>query len=275
MNVVDIFKDSLVYPSKNWGKLLILGLLMLIPVILAVFPVLAIAFGQLIGAAVLGIIALIIVLILYFIVYGYSLSVIKETIGGSEEFPEFQWVKNLIDGIKFFIVSIVYGIIPAAVTLLLAYGTGVFENFAKIMNYTVASYGTNMSTVASGTPTIPPELVANLWGSVAIVAIVGIILFIIFGLLLNIAIARLAETDSFAAAFAFGEIFEDIDKIGWGNYIIWVILLIIISFLFGILTGLVQMIPIIGSIIAVLAISPYVLLFELRALGLIYNESKE
>jgi len=274
MNVVDIFKDSLVYPSKNWGKLLILGLLMLIPAIFAVFPVLALLFGQFLGAAVLGIIAFVIILILYLIIYGYSLSITKETIAGSEEFPEFEWVKNLIDGIKLFIVSIVYGIIPAAVTLLLAYVTGVFESFSNIMSYTAASYGANMSTAASGTPTVPPELVANLWGSLAIVAIVGIILFILFGLLLNIAIARLAETDSFVAAFSFGEIFDDIGKIGWGDYIIWTILLIIIAFLFGILTGLVQMIPVIGSIIAALVIAPYILIFERRALGLIYNESK-
>lgn len=205
------------------------------------------------------------------------MSIIKETITGSDAFPEFQWVKNLIDGIKLFVVSIVYGIIPTAVTLLLAYATGVFEKFSTILNYITVNYGmngTNMTNFASGTPTIPPELVANLYGSIAIVAIVGIILFIFFGLLLNIAIAKLAETDSFGAAFSFGEIFEDIGKIGWGNYIIWLIILIIISFLFGILTGLVQMIPIIGTIIAVLVISPYLLIFERRAIGLIYNESK-
>jgi len=277
MEVIDIFKDSLVYPSKNWSKLLILGVLMLIPVFFLMVPLLAAVFNQFIGAAILGLICFIVFLILYLIVYGYSLSVIKETVNDSEEFPEFQWVKNLIDGIKYLVVSIVYSIIPIVVTLLLAYLTGFFENFANILNYTTATqgmYGNNISTIAPGTVTIPPELLINLYGSIAIVTIVAIILFIIFGLLMNIAIARLAKTDNLGDAFSVGEIFEDIANIGWGNYIIWTILLIVISFLFGVLASFVGLIPIIGSIIAVLLISPYILLLGSRALGLIYNESK-
>jgi len=277
MEVIDIFKDSLIYPSKDWIKVLILGILMLVPVLFVVFPVLAVVFNQFIGAVILGMLFVIVFLILYLIVCGYSLSVIKETINDSEECPEFQWVKNLIDGIKYVVVSIAYSIIPILVTLLLAYVTGFFENFVNILNYTIATqgmYGSSMSTATSGTVAIPPELIVNLWGSALIVAIVGIVLFIIFGLLLNIAIARLAKTDNLGDAFSFGEIFEDIANIGWGTYIIWTILLIVISFIFTIITSLVQMIPIIGSIVAVLLISPYILIFGSRALGLIYNESK-
>ncbi len=100
-------------------------------------------------------------------------------------------------------------------------------------------------------------------GSVSVITILagsglfllGFLLMIVISVIVNIGIANMAHTGKLGAAFRFGEILRIIGSIGWGKYIGWFILLIIISLLFtavGILMGL---IPILGALSYILVIA--------------------
>lgn len=74
--------DSLKYPLKNWVKLIILGVILLIPVV------------NLIGL-------------------GYCLKAIRSTFEGSNLLPGFDNMGELfINGIKLFIVGFIYAVVP-------------------------------------------------------------------------------------------------------------------------------------------------------------------
>ena len=102
--------------------------------------------------------------------------------------------------------------------------------------------------------------------------LLGILLMIAISVIGNIGIANMAHTGEPGAAFRFGEILRIIGSIGWGRYIIWWIILIIISLLFAAVGTLLGIIPIIGVLVYVLLIAPYAFIFQFRATGLIYRE---
>ncbi len=60
----------------------------------------------------------------------------------------------------------------------------------------------------------------------------------------------MAEYDSLKAGLSLGEVFKKISSIGWGSYIGWFILLIVVSAIIGFIGGLVSMIPYVGVILA-------------------------
>ncbi|MBK6586552.1 MAG: DUF4013 domain-containing protein [Coprothermobacter sp.] len=61
----------------------------------------------------------------------------------------------------------------------------------------------------------------------SITGLVGIIVAIIFLLPLTIAIAHMAANGQFRAAFRIREVLDAISRIGWGKYIIWYIVVVI------------------------------------------------
>jgi len=73
---------------------------------------------------------------------------------------------------------------------------------------------------------------------------------------------------SFGKAFAVSEILQIIGKIGWGKYIIWLIVTSVISLAVGALSS----IPLIGWILS-LIVSPVLGVFAMRSAALIYNEA--
>ncbi|MBZ9570283.1 DUF4013 domain-containing protein [Methanobrevibacter sp. TMH8] len=279
MDVTEIFKDAFKYSTGDWGKITILGLLIFGILILAFLTGISAIFGQFIAVAIFGAITAIFSIIIGLVYYGYGLSVIKDTIvnpnvsveGQKRQLPEFEWSENIIDGFKVLILSIVYMIIPIIVAIVLYYLLGVSN--ASSLNQTLNLYNqTNglqipymMSTVYMGA----------LGFSMFIVHTVTVILSIIFSLFAIIAMGRLAETGKLGSIFEFGEISNTISKIGWGNYIIWFILLYIIVILISLVAALVIFIPIIGIIAYLLIVPAFLLVFRSRAIGLIYNESKK
>ena len=100
----------------------------------------------------------------------------------------------------------------------------------------------------------------------------GVLLAIVISVIANIGIANMAHTGKLGAAFRFGEILRIIGSIGWGRYIIWYIVLIIIAMLFSVVGMLIALIPILGAIAYILVIAPYAFIFQYRAIGLIYRE---
>lgn len=97
--ILDIYKDSFEYASKNVKNLLILGVFYL--------------FGFLI--------------IPMFFILGYNYRIIKIAtegmINGNDELPEFEdWTLMLVEGIKCFVVYVGYLIIPIIVFLGILWG---------------------------------------------------------------------------------------------------------------------------------------------------------
>lgn len=227
MDIGEIISDSIKYPSQDWKKIIILGILSILSIL--IIPI--------------------------FLVMGYFFRILKSSIAGFDELPDFdEWGEMFIDGLKMFVVQFVYLLIPLIVIFVGAWAS-------------IAS----MSVTASGNVANP--LFLGLMGGTAII---GFILAIIFQLIGSIAVANMALNDSeFGAAFRFSEILELISMIGWGKYIIWYIVMIIIGIVFMVIASVLQIIPFIGMIIATLVVYPYLTMFSSRSLALLFGSSVE
>lgn len=179
---------------------------------------------------------------------GYVLRTLKATLAGSDELPEFDdWGEMIVDSLKVIVVSIVYSIIPAIVILI-----GIFGSIASMQNL-----GTLMSPAAA-------------FGLLSGVAIIGVILWILFALFQTMAIANMALYDSdLGAAFRFSEILDLISSIGWVDYIIWFVVMIILAIVVGVIASVLGIIPIVGWFILIFIVYPYTYLLFARALGLL------
>ena len=143
MDVGEIISDSIRYPSSDWKKYLILGVLLVIPIV-------------------------------FFIAFGYILRIIKSSIAGYDELPEFDDLGSLfIDGLKVFLVTIVYNIIPLIIIIVGIFGSiSAVGGVANITAYPLAFAGLLIVTV-----------------------IIGLILAVIFAIFEIIAIANMAYYD--------------------------------------------------------------------------------
>jgi hypothetical protein len=86
--------------------------------------------------------------------------------------------------------------------------------------------------------------------------ILGIILTILVCLIMIPAEINYARSGKFGKAFAFGEIFGMIGKLGWGKYILAIIVMIILGLIVGIILGLIGfilgLIPVVGLILTII-----------------------
>lgn len=222
MDIGEIVNDAIRYPSSDWKKVIILGVLIIASIL--ILPV--------------------------FLVMGYGFRALKASIAGFDELPEFdEWGEMFVDGLKVFVVQIAYMIVPLIII------------FAGVLgSFTMVSPDTGVIT----NPTAFTGLVGG-------TTIIGIILAIILGLIATIAIAHMAYNDSeLGAAFRFSEILDVISQIGWLDYIIWYIVVGLISAVMAFIASFLNVIPVLGTLIAVLIIYPYIQLFWNRALALRY-----
>lgn len=254
MSISSIFNNALRFPFGNIEKWLVLGILL----ILGGLSSILISFGIDLGVA--SIITSIISLIAGLIVSGYSLAIIRDTIHGHNQLPSFDIAENFVDGIKVFILGIVYSIIPVIVFFALLIVTGAAEAFIEIINLTMG-----------GATTVPSDLALGFAGSLGITLIISLIVLIIFSLFSTIAMCRLANTGRFSQGFAFSEIIDDFKRIGVGSFIVWWIVLVIISVILVLISVFISAIPYIGYIISILIIYSFITIFASRATGLIYS----
>ncbi|MBQ2962164.1 DUF4013 domain-containing protein [Methanobrevibacter sp.] len=121
MEIMEIIKDAALYPINNVKALVIYAVLMIVAVL-----VLAISGVGLIGATdaaalgILGIIGIIIALAIFILIAGYMLDVIKMGINREDGAPEIDAKRQIINGIKFIILAIIYLIIPFIVMAILS-----------------------------------------------------------------------------------------------------------------------------------------------------------
>lgn len=184
-------------------------------------------------------ILLVISTIIFPLILGYMVRIYS----GVKPAPEMgNWVGTFIDGIKLLIVSIIYSI-PIFIVM------AIFIIPAAMMSDPMAALG----TVGLG---------------LLLMVIVGIII----SLVATIGIIRFAQKDSIGQAFAFGAILEHIGKIGWGSYIIAIIILMVAGVVFGFIAGILGMIPVLGWLIT-LFLYPVWYIFAARYMTLVYESA--
>ena len=206
-------------------------------------------FGRLLILIVLNLIP-----VVNWIVVGYAARVLRESPGADAPPKLEDYGKLFVEGAKVFFASLIYMIIPL---IIIVAGVGSF--FA--------------SMVMGGGPSFMPSAVAPgmmglLSGTGLVLVIIGALIAFVMLVLLAAGIAHMIKTDKFSKAFSFGEILGIIRKIGWGKYIAWIILVAVIAFIVGAITGA---IPYVGWLISVI-IGPGVIVFFFRSLGLLCSE---
>jgi len=186
-------------------------------------------------------ILLIVSAIIFPLLLGYELMVLR----GEKPAPELgNWVKLFIDGLLYFIISLIYSI-PIIIVATLTIGAGFF-----------ALAGDPSAAVAG-------------FGAMAIGLILTFIVAIIISLVVAIASVRFARTGKFGEAFNFSEILGKIKSIGWVNYFIQILVMIIVI---GIFATIINMIPFIGQIIYFILL-PVIAIFSARYICLIYDSA--
>ncbi|WP_405295293.1 DUF4013 domain-containing protein [Methanobrevibacter sp.] len=274
MEIMEIIKESLIFPSNDLAKLAIYIALTFAAGILAVLGIVLFAIGAYdnIGFSIIGAIVFIAGLIIIFILTGYLVSIVKSGIDQADAAPEFVWKENLIVGIKFVIMNIVYFIIPAIVVLIVGWATNLFGNAISIFNQImIANMMAPANTTVMISEVVPQSQFVALGTAMIITGIIAFILFLIFAFLQTMGEARLANTGSLGSSVNIVESFKDIGRIGWGKVIAVVLLIfIIIAVINVIINGLNSYIT--GFSILSIIVTPYLTFFASRATGLLYSD---
>lgn len=188
--------------------------------------------------------ALFIIFFACLILPGYSISVMKEGIDQSDIIPPFDFKNNIIDTVKVVIISIIYLLIPAIISL------------------SISMFAGALFTGIGYTGII----------SVLIISLINLIIYIVFEILLFVGLMRFAEYGELREATRIPEVFNDLKDIGIIKLIITIIILGIITEIILGIGSLISFIPIIGGIVFGAIILPFALLAYWYALGSLYSD---
>ncbi|MBQ9160635.1 MAG: DUF4013 domain-containing protein [Methanobrevibacter sp.] len=186
-------------------------------------------------------------------IMGYQYGIVKFSIDKKSDLPGFRDILSMfIKGIKYFLVTLAYNIIPI---LVLAGGI-----------------------LLVGDSSILPVIV-----------LISMLLFIIAYFLLIMALNNMIAYDSIKKAFDFKEIIGNISNLGWGKYIgiilftiiVYMIIMVAVSFILSLITAMLAVtisnqalvISIVIAVIEGLFIDSYGTVFFNRVCGSIYRES--
>lgn len=224
MDIGYLTTDAARYSSKNWKKVLTLGILFVM--------------GFLIIPA--------------FLFMGYVFRVLKWSIKDVNDLPDYDnWGEMLIDGFKVFLVQLIYFIIP----------------FIIIFGGMWASVGSLIVLQDAGATAYPTTALSFMGGTF----ILGLVVTFIFGVFFTIGLADMAYNEGeLKAAFQFREIMDMISKIGWVDFIVWYVVMIIVGSVMGFVASILILIPVLGWALIMLILFPYLYLLFARALGLLF-----
>ena len=271
MEITEIIKEAFIFPSQNLEKLAIYIVLTFVLALLAVFGVITALLGINDGSFyfVLTFIFLILGIFVALIITGYQVGVLKSGIDHDESAPSLELKNDFITGLKMLAVSIVYFIIPAIVGWIMVFITNIPGQIMDIVQKTAVSHA-NATAVAGSSSTVVTG-VASLAGSITVLALVTLVVFIIFAFLQAMGESRLANTGDLGEAINIPEAFRDITRIGVGKVLavilLIVIIILVIQAILGYLYGQIPYLSILGIIV-----TPYLAFFSQRAIGLLYSE---
>jgi hypothetical protein len=224
MDIGEIISDSIKYPTSDWVKVLVLGVIFLISFL--IIPI--------------------------FIAYGYIFRMIKATLAGLDELPEFDEIGEMfVDGLKILVVGIVYAIPVIIIGL--------------IVNLIFGSFSSTTTT----------DLSAGMFWALMIGNIVYFIVALIVGLIAIMAIANMAYYNGdLGAAFRFGEILDYISRIGWGKYLVVYIVVAIIGIIIYLVAAFIGLLLLVVGIIITLPLAAaFISMFGSRAIALLFIDA--
>ena len=175
------------------------------------------------------------------IVVGYQTRVVKGTPASNELPPLGEYGDLFIQGLKVAIATFLYMLVPVILIVL-------------------GAFGFILRTIGIGT-FFPMAM------GIGLLAL-GILLAFCIGIIAAMAIVHMVKNNSFGKAFAVSEVLQIIGKIGWGKYIIW----LVVTFVISLAVGALGSIPLIGWILS-LIVSPVLGVFTMRSAALIYSEA--
>ncbi|WP_405267967.1 DUF4013 domain-containing protein [Methanobrevibacter sp.] len=275
MEILDIIKESFIFPSNNLEKLAIYIVLSFVLGLFAVGGVLSIYLASESSSIyfILTAILFLISLIIGLIITGYQVYIVKSGIDMDDKAPEFDWKNDIVTGIKMIIVNIVYMIIPSILVGIVALIANVPGNVLQ-MAQEMSANSANVTAVANSTSalaSVSDATMAAFGTSIAITGMAAVILFIIFAFFLTIAEARLANTGSLGQGLNIPEVVKDISKIGVGKviavFLLVFVIITVIQTIISVLSGIVPPLAIISLIV-----TPYLTFFSSRATGLLYSD---
>lgn len=275
MEILDIIKESFIFPSNNLEKLAIYIVLSFVLGLFAVGGVLSIYLASESSSIyfILTAILFLISLIIGLIITGYQVYIVKSGIDMDDKAPEFDWKNDIVTGIKMIIVNIVYMIIPSILVGIVALIANVPGNVLQ-MAQEMSANSANVTAVANSTSalaSVSDATMAAFGTSIAITGMAAVILFIIFAFFLTIAEARLANTGSLGQGLNIPEVVKDISRIGVGKviavFLLVFVIITVIQTIISVLSGIVPPLAIISLIV-----TPYLTFFSSRATGLLYSD---
>ncbi len=216
MNMGGIIKDSLRYPFSDWKKILILGFIMLFSTVSNIFSF---------QLNIVIILLFLIGFLISFFVLGYLFKIMKSSLNGSTELPKFNsWTRMFKDGIKIYIVQLVY-VIPVLLLLLVYPHT----LLALTRDPTPLTFIPYLEVFIRGL--IGGTIFASyFWFSVSIL-IMSLYLILTMPII-YLGLANMVKNNGkLRFAFSFREIFHKITNNGLKNFLIWYLAIIIPFFI--------------------------------------------
>ena len=271
MDITEIIKRAIVFPSKNLEILSIYAILSVLAGAFAVQGVITFLFGIVdIANLVIGATYIAISIIIGIITRRISVQCVKSGIELQEKIPDFKWWGNWGLGLKKIVITIFYFIVPALIVVFLGLITNIYGNIINIYQAMVLQ----ISPVLMGTTTVADAITQAslpLFISLAITLGVGLLIFLVFTFFQVIAEARLAHTGSLKEALNFVSAAKDLKMIGIGKVIVLSLaVLVIVSVIQMILTVIFDRLLVL-SILNII-ITPYFALFGQSALGFLYSD---
>ena len=181
-------------------------------------------------------------ILLSFVISGYIVRVYR----GVTPPPAFDgWISLYIEGIKLAIVGLVW-LIPAMIIFALA--------FVMIL-----------SGVVLGAAAVPSLMSAGF-----ILLLIGLIVLVITAIYAALGTVRFARTGSMREGLRFSAITATIQAIGWGTYILALIIMGVLVVLASLVISLFALIPFVGWVIE-LVLMPLVQVFSARYISRVYD----
>ena len=195
--------------------------------------------------------------VIFPLIVGYMAKIYR----GDPSAPRFEEGGLFISGLKLLFAGLIYAI-PVIAVLIVT----IFYAMVSFMPYIIAE---NPGYILGNM-----DKFVNVILGIGFGLLIAIILGIIISLISTIALIRLAKKGKFSEGFNFGAIMQTIRSIGWGRYIVAMIIYWVLSIIFFVVLELLNMIPVAGlflyCLVYIIVIVPYIL-FSARYVTLVYE----
>ncbi len=242
-------KEGLLGNPRTWLMLLVLMVLPVIPILgwvfVMIFTLKAMP-GIMFLAGGFGI-AILLAVILSAFYSGYTLKILR----GEKPLPPVAGFDILFkDGIRYIVIQAIY-MIPAIVVFCIT-----------VLPVMLTMW---MSLLSGQTPGEMSQVYMTMMGGILITIIVSFII----SLFAMIGVVRFARTGVFGEAFNFPAILGTIGKIGWGAYIIALLIMMVLVLIVTLVLGV---IPFVGGIIQ-FVVTPFLSVFTMRYVCQLYDSA--